>query len=49
MRQPSPVRIVAAIFSLKYLVKETYKGYDKETYLDQVRICNIHRHRPPFF
>ena len=27
----------------------SYESDNEDTYLDQVRICNIHWHRPPFF
>ena len=29
-------------FSLKDLINETYKCNNEDTYLDQIRICNIH-------
>ena len=35
-------------FSLKDLINETYKCNNEDTYLDQIRICNVHWHRPPF-
>lgn len=35
--------------SLGHLINETNKGDNEDTYLDQIRICNIHWHRPPFF
>ena len=35
--------------SLKDCITQTYKGYNEYTYLNQIRICNIHWHCPPFF
>ena len=34
-------------FFLKDLINETDKSNNEDTYLDQIRICNVHWHRPP--
>ena len=34
-------------FVLKDLVNKTNKCNNEDTYLDKIRICNVHWHRPP--
>lgn len=34
-------------FILKDLIHKTDKGDNEDTYLEQIRICNVHWHRPP--
>ncbi len=36
-------------FILKDLIHKTDKGDNEDTYLEQIRICNVHWHRPPFW
>ena len=33
--------------SFKNLINETNKCNNEDTYLDRIRICNVHWHRPP--
>ena len=35
-------------FALKDLINKTNKSHNEYTYLDKIRICNIHWHPPPF-
>ena len=42
--------VVGGLFlSPENLITQTDKGDNEEQQLEQVRICNIHWHRPPFF
>lgn len=41
--RPFTIASSGRLFStLKDCVTQSYKGYNEDTYLDQIRICNIH-------
>ena len=35
-------------FSPEDCITQSYESDNEDTYLDQIRICNVHWHRPPF-
>ncbi len=50
MRQVVTIGSSGGLFlSPENLITQTYKGNNKYTKLDKIRICNIHWHRPPFY
>ena len=48
---PSTIRGSWRLFSFspENCIAQSYKGAYEYTHLNQIRICNIPKHRPPFF